>query len=116
MASYSHGALLRSKKLIADAAEAGYGPATPRPQRDEKIRELGRAGAIPSEIAELFGVTRETVRAVRHGLITRALTDAEWQLIKAARAGSLVRAGALLGQLIPPQGDDSDDKSDSQPA
>ena len=107
MMGYSSKETEHSRSVIAAAQEAGFGPSTARAARDAKIHELAMEGAMPGDTARLFGVTRETVRSVLRHMRSRQLTEGEWALIKAVRAGNLVKAGALLGQLIP-QGDDND--------
>lgn len=51
----------QASQAIADAAAAGCGPATPRADREPAIRKLQQAGCTRQQIADLFGVARETI-------------------------------------------------------
>jgi DNA-binding NarL/FixJ family response regulator len=100
----------RSKRLAAEARANGYGPTTPRDERNKAVHNMAGNGMMHSDIAAVFGVTYETVRKVLRSVGEHTLTGPEWQLIRLVREGNLTRAAAQLGSLLPQQGDDSDDR------
>lgn len=77
----------RSAAVCEASRRAGFGPATPSKARKQEIMRLKRMGATHMDIAELFGISEQSVQAA--GSTTRRLTQAEWRLIEFARSASI---------------------------
>lgn len=80
---------LISAGLVAEAKTAGLSPQTPKPERDEAIRRLAGMGATDADMARLFCLSENGVRTIRLNLHTRQLSEAEWELVQAYRAGKV---------------------------
>lgn len=89
----------RAARALEYARDKGYGPDTDPARQVVGMRWLRDTGGCSyAAIGDLFGLSGESVRLKLEGKSTRLLTEAEWQLVQAVRAGTLDAAREILAQ------------------